>query len=77
MIDAQDWCERKAQGLGARFLAEVDFQVKRIAANPLLFPEILADVRRARLRRFPYGLFFRVLDESVFVIACFHSGRDP
>lgn len=47
MIDAQDWYERRAQGLGARFRAEVDFQVKRIAANPLLFPEILADVRRA------------------------------
>ncbi len=77
VIDAQDWYERKAQGLGARCRAEVDFQVKRIAANSLLFPEMLADVRRARLRRFPYGLFFRDLDEGVFVIACFHSSRDP
>jgi len=77
MIDAQDWYERKAQGLGARFLAEVDFQVQRIAANPLHFPKMWADVRRARLRRFPYGLFFRSLAEGVFVIACFHSSRDP
>ena len=38
---------------------------------------MLADVRRARLRTFPYGLFFRVVDDGVFVIACFHSSRDP
>ena len=77
MIDAQDWYEREAPGLGERFRAEVDFQVRRIAENPLHFPEMLADVRRARLRRFPYGLFFRALPEAVFVIACFHSSRDP
>ena len=77
MIDAQDWYERQVQGLGERFRGEVDFQVKRIVANPLRFPEMLADVRRARLRRFPHGLFFRTFDEGIFVIACFHSSRDP
>ena len=77
MIDAHDWYERQAPGLGVRFRGEVDFQVRRIAATPLQFPEILADVRRVRLRRFPYGLFFRVLPDAVYVIACFHSSRDP
>ena len=77
MIEAQDWYEREAPGLGARFREEVDFQVNRIAANPLHFPEIVADARRARLRRFPYGLFFRVLPEAAYVIACFHSSRNP
>ena len=77
MMDAQDWYERQARGLGAQFRAEVGVQVERIARHPLHFPEMLADVRRARLRRFPYGLFFRALDDDVFVIACFHSSRDP
>ena len=77
MIDAQDWYERQAQGLGVRFRDEIDFQVQRIAANPLHFPKMLSDVRRARLRRFPYGLFFRAIDEGIFVLACFHSSRHP
>ena len=34
-------------------------------------------IRRARLRRFPHGLFFRVLDDALYVIACFHASRDP
>lgn len=77
MIDAQDWYERHAPGLGARFRAELGFQLDRVARSPLHFPVVLADVHRARLQRFPYGLFFRAIDDEIFVIACFHSSRDP
>lgn len=38
---------------------------------------MVADIRRARLKRFPYGLFFRLVDDDIFVIACFHANRDP
>ncbi len=77
LIVAQDWYERESPGLGARFRGEVDLQIGRIVANPLRFPVQLSDVRRARLRHFPYGLFFRVLPDALYVIACFHSRRDP
>lgn len=77
VIEAQDWYEKEAPGLGAQFRDELDVQAQRIMANPLQFPVILADVRRARLRRFPYGLFFRALPDACYVIACFHSSRDP
>lgn len=77
LIEAQDWYERAASGLGRRFRDEVDIQIGRIAARPLRFPVVLSDVRRARLRRFPYSLYFRPLSDATYVIACFHSSRDP
>lgn len=77
IIDAQDWYEREAKGLGARFRLEIDSQVQRISTNPLQFPVMLRDLRRARLRRFPYSLFFRILDDTIYVIACFHASRAP
>jgi toxin ParE1/3/4 len=77
IIEAQDWYEKEATGLGAALRAEIDRQAQRIVANPLQFPLMLADIRRARLRRFPYGLFFRPFDDAIYVIACFHSSRDP
>jgi plasmid stabilization system protein ParE len=77
VIEAQDWYEREAQGLGGSFRAEVDRVVQRLTASPMQFPTMLADVRRARLRRFPYGLFFRVVEDDVFVIGCLHASRDP
>jgi len=53
LIEAQDWYERAAPGLGRRLRDEVAFQVDRIAMHPGRFPETMAGVRRARLRRFP------------------------
>ncbi len=78
LIDAQDWYENEAPGLGSRFRAEVDAVVERMSANPLQFPVIYRSIRRALLRRFPYALMF-VIDagSSRTVIACFHSSRDP
>jgi toxin ParE1/3/4 len=77
IIEAQGWFEKDAGGLGPLFRAEIDRQAQRILANPLQFPLMLADIRRARLRRFPYGLFFRPFGDAIYVIACFHSSRDP
>ena len=75
--EAQDWYESEAVCLGARFRAELDQVAHRLAANPFQFPFVFADIRRALLRRFPYALFFRIVDDAVFVMACFHSSRDP
>ena len=77
VISAQDWHGRAAIGLGARFRQELGFQVVRIADNPLQFPLRLKDIRSAKLRRFPYSLFFRATEADVAIIACFHASRDP
>jgi plasmid stabilization system protein ParE len=75
--EAQDRYESEVAGLGARFRAELDYAAQRLSANPLQFPVVFADIHRALLRRFPYTLFFRIVNDAVFVIACFHSSRDP
>ena len=51
--------------------------VERMSATPLQFPIVYKNVRRALLRRFPYMLFFTIDGETLLVIACFHSSRDP
>ena len=35
VIDAQDWYEQKAPGLGRRFRSAIGHAVERMAANPL------------------------------------------
>jgi hypothetical protein len=48
-----------------------------IVARPALFPMVYEDVRRALLRRFPYGIFFRDLGGTRRVIAVMDLRRDP
>ena len=77
MFEALAWYRSQYDGLGERFIAEVDATVARIAANSQQFPTVHEDIRRARLRRLPYAIFSRIEGEAIHVIACFHSSRDP
>lgn len=52
------WYEDQQAGLGIRFLDELDEVFRRIENNPKQFPQLEGEVRRALLRRFPYGVYF-------------------
>lgn len=52
------WYADREAGLGLRFLREVRTSLERIADNPLMFPVIEEDVRRALLNKFPYSIYF-------------------
>ncbi len=78
MRAAAAWYAARGVWLRNRFVEEVDRVVSRIEENALQFPVVTgADVRRARLKRFPYALFFQLRDETAYVLACFHSSRNP
>jgi plasmid stabilization system protein ParE len=75
--DAFLWYERQRAGLGEEFLAAVEDAVRLIESNPEAFPVVHRDARRALLRRFPYGLFYRVTSEDIIIVGCFHVKRNP
>jgi len=77
IAETQDWYRREGPALAASFREELDRQLTRVLRRPTRFPIARADVRRAKLRRFPYSLLFRVMSDGIYVIACFHSSRDP
>jgi len=69
--------EGEAAGLGRGFLDAIGVALGRIEDNPHQFPVVHRDKRRALLKRFPYGLYFRVEATSVVVVGCFHGHRNP
>lgn len=75
--DAYRWYESQQGGLGEEFLAAVRVVIESMMANPELFPVVHRRTRRALLRRFPYGLYYRIVDDQIVVVACMHGRRDP
>lgn len=64
-------------GLGDDFVISVEESFERISKNPFLYPEVHRGIRRALLRRFPYGVFHLVIDGRILVLAVLHAARDP
>ena len=73
--EAAQWYEMRELGLGTRFITEVRTTLQHIADNPLRFPLIDEDVRRALLHKFPYSVYFVNESESVVIFAVIHQHR--
>ncbi|MDP2787371.1 MAG: type II toxin-antitoxin system RelE/ParE family toxin [Pseudomonadota bacterium] len=77
IVEASAWYARQKDGLGEEFLSAVRDTADRLSAQPLQYAVVHRDTRRALVRRFPYGLFYRLWDQQVVVVACFHTSRNP
>jgi len=75
--EAYRWYEQQSAGLGDDFLAALEEVSDRLRQTPEVHQTIYQDVRRALPRRFPYGVYYRIHDDRVEVIAVQHTRRDP
>jgi plasmid stabilization system protein ParE len=74
---AYAWYERAREGLGEEFLIEVRAAIDVVLMAPEAYAVLHRQTRRVLVRRFPYGLFYRVVDDVVVFVACTHTHRDP
>ncbi len=69
--------EAAENGLGGRFLEEVEAVVARIVAHPLAWTRISPRTRRCRTNRFPYGLFYQVRTDEILILSVMDLRKDP
>jgi len=69
---------RQRPGLGDEFRSEIYATIDRIRSNPLQFPVVEHDIRRGFVRRFPYSVLFRIVnDDTARVLVIRHHRRRP
>lgn len=74
--EAFRWYEERSVGLGHEFLRSMRVALRAVEQAPLQFPIAIDDIRRVRLRRFPYMIYFVVLAKQISVIAITHGRRN-
>ena len=77
LFEARRGYDDRQPGLGASFLTAVDAALSTILQYPAIFPRVSPRVRRAKVGRFPYGIFYTFARDTVSVIAVLHNARDP
>lgn len=78
---ARDYYARVDPGLSKSFADAFDAVISRIRAFPHGAPPVegLPGLRRARMRQFPYGVFYRDVPDEVpviLVVRVLHRSRD-
>ena len=77
MAAAAIWYDQQNPGLGTEYLRAVDVCIASIARNPAIHATVYRTVKRALLRRFPYGIFYIITSDSIVIIACLHGKQNP
>ena len=77
VLEARAWYEQHEIGLGDAFADCLDKIVNGIEAMPEMYAPALDNVRRGKLRRFPYLIYYRILLDRIEVIAVLHGSRHP
>lgn len=69
------WYAERGSHLPALFDSSFDGAVRAISNRPFSFSIAFEGLRRAQLDRFPHGVYFRVLEHAVQVVAVVHPSR--
>jgi len=71
-----NWYDNQDFGAGSAFLTELKSVLGRIADKPARYPFHKPGLRRAKVKRFPYTVFYSQRDETVFIHAVMRHRRD-
>ncbi|MCK4662797.1 MAG: type II toxin-antitoxin system RelE/ParE family toxin [Bacteroidales bacterium] len=74
---ANSYYNIQREGLEDEFIEELENSLKRIKNNPKQYPKVLKEIRKANVRRFPYGIFYVFRDNVINILAIFHFSRNP
>ena len=74
---AREWYEVRSESAAAAFMAELDHAIAEISAHPHRWPLHKRGTRRFLMRRFPYLVVYREVDDLIEVVAVAHGSRRP
>lgn len=78
--EAAQWYEERSERAKERFLEEIRWISNEIAKTPTRFMRMKHDhgLRRALMKRYPYLVLFREVDEStIHIVTVKHEKRHP
>ena len=74
---AANYYESRVPGLGDEFLTEVEAACSRVGEVQAVGSRLDTEHRRFGLRRFPFGLIYRITSAGVQIVAVAHRRRRP
>ena len=75
--EAIEFYNNESDGLGSVFLQEVLNAIERIANFPNAWHPLSKHTRRCQTRRFPYGLIYTQLDNTILIVSVSNLHRKP
>ena len=79
ILEAWEWYEDRQEGLGGRFINQVNLKIKQVIQAPERYPEKKRSFRETNIEVFPYLLIYKIANRKkvVTIISVFHKSKNP
>jgi|SRR5690606_24464118 toxin ParE1/3/4 len=72
-----EWYANQSEQLLSKFLSKLNTGFDSITKNPEHYQKRFNQIRIHFLSKFPYGIYYTIQQDTVFVHAVLHTKRDP
>ena len=77
IAEAYQYYESCRENLGSDFVLCIEESISRIERNPRQYKTIYMNVHRALVRKFPYGIYYVLIDELIVILGVLHARKNP
>jgi len=76
--EVMNWYDSQRETLGTRFIQALQTRFDEMTSSPFV-PRVIPGSRLGRviLSGWPYMIYYRIVEETIRVIAIIHTSRDP
>ncbi len=75
--EALNWYQRQNTNLSEKLLFNIDKGLEKIQRNPEHFQRKYKEIRIIFIKVFPYGIFYTIEENTIFVHAILHTKQNP
>jgi len=75
--EAYQWYDERSGTAATGYLDQLEALFERIRANPVQFPVVYREIRRALARRYPYAVYFVLDSDAAVVLGVLHQAVHP
>ena len=77
IAEAYQYYESCRENLGSEFILCIEESISRIKNNPRQYKTIHKNVHRALVRKFPYGIYYVLINEQIVILGVLHARKNP
>jgi toxin ParE1/3/4 len=77
VAEAYVWYGKRSQRAADGFIAELDAALDAVQRNPARYAPYLHGTQRFLLKRYPYAVVYRELEDLIWIVAVAHGKRRP
>lgn len=73
----QNWYDEIEDGLGEKFLQDMNSRLEKICLFPMSFQKISeGGIRQTLLKRFPYHIIYSIEKDEIIILSIYHVKRE-